>query len=162
MKYLKISILIIFAAIQLPLISSAYANSFNESEEFPQYDGSTHYNNTQQSTNETLQEFYIASQQAMRKGLKSFHNYALDITAHYVAEHGTKHLFQSELNVLHKERPYLLHASELAHTANLVKVADSNEITEADYESALYSCHDMWVRSDKYKRSYIEYVNSQL
>ncbi|MDV6250074.1 hypothetical protein [Vibrio sp. EA2] len=130
------------------LVSIVNATTFDGSEWLPQYDGSTRYNNVQQSTNETMDEFYIASNIAKHEGLKSFHDFSLDVAVNYYLKNGTKNMLDSEIEVISIERPDVLNGSV------------SEQVTLSEYQVALYNCHDQWVRSDKYKRSYIEYINA--
>lgn len=147
MKY--ILNIIVTCLIAIPtFFSSVNAATFDDSEWLPLYDGSTHYNIVQQSTNETMDEFYIASNIAKHEGLKSFHDFALDITVNHISAYGTQYVFDSEKYVLYTERPEMF--------------PQVVQITLSEYQVALYQCHDLWVRSDSYKRSYIEYINAQL
>lgn len=162
MKTILNILVLIFVAIQFS--NNAYADStiFMKSnvtaraingrrgggEGLPKYDGSTRYNNVQQSTNETMREFSFATKRAEKKGLKSFHDFALDIAITHLRTYGTNYMSDSEIEVLSIEHPDVL--SSVA----------SDQVTLSKYQVALYKCHDQWIRSDKYKRGYIEYINA--
>ncbi len=156
MKNILNILLFFFAATQLA--TTAFANSavtasstnrsFTNSVEVSKYDGSTRYNSLQQSTKETMEEFLSASKQAKRRGLKSFHEFALDIAVIYLHKFGPQYMLESEIDVLSIERPDELSVSEVEH------------VTRFEYQDALHECHDLWIRSDKYKRSYIQYIES--
>ncbi len=148
---------ILIGLFSVMLVNGVYAsenktseNVVDNSDTLPQYDSSTRYNNVQQSTNDTMREFYIATKLAKSEGLKSFHDYALDVVINYYLKNGTKYIFDSELEVISIERPDVINESV------------SDQVTLSEYQVALYNCHDQWVRSDKYKRSYIEYINAAI